>query len=273
VAFTAVIPVIAAVFLRVWVPAVLAAAAAVALLLSVAPRAFGGPTEPQGAAGPELRVLAANMRLGKGSPQALIAAAKELDVEVLSVEELTPRLAQELRDSGIRKLLPHRALATAEGARGGAIYSRAPITDSSITRLPGGFPVVHANLAIPGAPPLEVVSVHTSPPTVDSWAEDLASLPAPADDPLRILAGDFNATLDHDAFRQVLASGYDDVAETLGDGLAPTWPVGRRLLPPLITIDHVLADPRIGIRDYTVREIDNSDHRAVFAALELPAAP
>lgn len=272
-AFTAAIPVVAAVLLRAWVPAAIAAAAAAALLVAVTPRAFGGPTEPQGARGPALRILAANMRLGKGSPEELVAAAKDLEVDVLSVEELTPRLAQALQSDGLRELLPHHVIAAEPGAAGSAIFTRERISSSAIDHLPGGFPAVHATLAVPGAPVVDVVSVHTSPPTVDDWAQDLASLPAPAEDPIRVLAGDFNATLDHDAFRQVLASGYDDVAETLGDGLTPTWPVGRRLLPPLITIDHVVVDPRVGVRDYSVTDISKSDHRAVFAALELPAAP
>jgi endonuclease/exonuclease/phosphatase family metal-dependent hydrolase len=82
--------------------------------------------------------------------------------------------------------------------------------------------------------------------------------------------GDFNATLDHDEFRGLVDRGYDDVAETLGDGLTPTWPEHRRF-PPLVTIDHVLADERIGIRDYSAHEIAGSDHRAVYAELVLPA--
>jgi hypothetical protein len=38
-----------------------------------------------------------------------------------------------------------------------------------------------------------------------------------------------------------------------------------------VTIDHVLADDRCGIREYKLFPIPRSDHRAVFAVLELPA--
>jgi len=47
-----------------------------------------------------------------------------------------------------------------------------------------------------------------------------------------------------------------------------SW-VGR-LFPPPVTIDHVLADERLGISDYSVEDLPGSDHRAVFAALVVP---
>lgn len=85
------------------------------------------------------------------------------------------------------------------------------------------------------------------------------------------MIGDFNATLDHAAFRDVLGSGYADVAETLGNGFDPTWPVGRRILSPLFAIDHALVDERIGVRGFSTHEMPDSDHRAIFAELLLPA--
>ncbi|HLM31474.1 MAG TPA: endonuclease/exonuclease/phosphatase family protein [Solirubrobacterales bacterium] len=105
-----------------------------------------------------------------------------------------------------------------------------------------------------------------------SWESDIEALPGAVEAPLRVLLGDFNATLDQEAFRDLLDRGYADVGSTLGDGLTPTWPTNR-IFPPLVTIDHVLADERIGIDDYSVHDIPGSDHRAVFAELTLPAEP
>ena len=90
------------------------------------------------------------------------------------------------------------------------------------------------------------------------------------DGPLRVLAGDFNATLDHDALRGLIARGYVDAADATGSGLKPTWPVGKR--PPGITIDHVLVDRRIAVRSYGVHEVRGSDHRAIVAELRVPPA-
>jgi endonuclease/exonuclease/phosphatase family metal-dependent hydrolase len=126
---------------------------------------------------------------------------------------------------------------------------------------------------VPGAGAVEIVAVHTAPPTrrrMPVWDDNLRALPAATPDgPLRILAGDFNATLDHAELRDLLDTGYDDAAAVVGEGLKATWPANRRIPPP-VTIDHVVADKRIGVRALSVHQIDNTDHRAVFAALTLP---
>lgn len=68
--------------------------------------------------------------------------------------------------------------------------------------------------------------------------------------------------------REVLDRGYRDAATVTGKGLEPTWP-NRRRFPPLIAIDHVLADERIGIADFAVADLPGTDHRAVFATVFL----
>jgi hypothetical protein len=274
VALTAFIPLGVAVAVRRWAAAAIAALVLVALAALVLPRAFGGPTEAEGAAGPTLRVLGANMRLGHGEPDALVELVRELDVDVLSVEELTPKLGRELDAAGLSELMPNRELRTGASALGGGLYTRSGLLGRIHLRSLGdGFPLISGELRIPGAPPVEAVSVHTAPPVHGfSWESDIEGLPATADVPLRILLGDFNATLDQEAFRDLLDRGYADAGSTLGDGLTPTWPTNR-VFPPLVTIDHVLADERIGIDDYSVHDIPGSDHRAVFAELTLPAAP
>jgi endonuclease/exonuclease/phosphatase family metal-dependent hydrolase len=84
-----------------------------------------------------------------------------------------------------------------------------------------------------------------------------------------VLLGDFNATLDHSKLREALDRGYRDAAAVAGEGLEPTWPDDGSL-GPVITIDHVLADERLGIVDYEVEGLPGSDHRPVWAELALP---
>jgi endonuclease/exonuclease/phosphatase family metal-dependent hydrolase len=78
--------------------------------------------------------------------------------------------------------------------------------------------------------------------------------------------GDFNATLDDPGLRRLISSGYHDAADEVGAGLEPTWPND---LVPIITLDHVLADTRIGVRAVSVYPMPNSDHRAITAILTL----
>jgi endonuclease/exonuclease/phosphatase (EEP) superfamily protein YafD len=103
------------------------------------------------------------------------------------------------------------------------------------------------------------------------WEDGLRALPA-ADGQARVLAGDFNATLDHGGLRRLLATGYRDAADVTGEGLLATWPYhGRRArtVPP-VTLDHVLADRGIALRRFRTFALPRTDHRAIFAQLTLP---
>lgn len=272
VAIAAAITVALAGALRRWWPAAVAAAAGAVLVALVLPRAFGEPTAAVGSPGPALRVLAANVSFGQAHADDLVQLASELDADALVVTELTPRFAATLRRAGVDRLLPHTALAAEPNARGTGIYSRLRLAGRGVEHLPGsGFAMPHARLVVPGAQAVRLAGVHAAPPTsVGAWAEDLEALPPPESNTVTILAGDFNATLDHAEFREVLDRGYADAAETLGQGLTFTWPTNRRI-PPLVAIDHVIADARIGVRAFSAHDLDGTDHRAAFAELQLPA--
>jgi endonuclease/exonuclease/phosphatase (EEP) superfamily protein YafD len=272
IAATAVVPIAFAAALRRWWAVGAAAVVAAALAAIVLPRAFGETTSADGEPGPTFRVLASNVGFGLASADELMTVASEREVDALIVVELTPEFDRRLRRLGVRELLPHAVLRAEPKARGSGIYTSLPVQSFSRDRLPGGLVMPSARVLPAGAPAFDLVGVHTAPPTAgtDAWTGDLEALPAADATTPTILAGDFNATVDHEAFRDLLDRGYADVAETLGQGLTPTWPTGRRL-PPLVTIDHVLADERLGIREFSAHEITGTDHRAVFAELELPA--
>jgi endonuclease/exonuclease/phosphatase (EEP) superfamily protein YafD len=252
--------------------AALAALAAVVLAIAVAPRALGGPSAPEGDAGPTLRVLTANMHFGGGSATDLVALVRSTHADVLAVEELTPDLVRRLNAAGIGELMPRFVLESQNGGGGTGLYSRLPLTQT-VSPLGTLSKMAAARVRVRGAGEVDVLAVHTAPPTrgrMPVWADNLRALPdATPDGPLRILPGDFNATLDHAELRRLLDTGYDDAAAVVGKGLKATWPAHRRIPPP-VTIDHVLVDNRIGVRALSVHPIDNTDHRAVFAELTLP---
>ncbi|MFN8112055.1 MAG: endonuclease/exonuclease/phosphatase family protein [Solirubrobacterales bacterium] len=263
------LPIAIAAILRVWPAVLVGVAMAAVFAFLVLPRAFGGPTEAT-PPGPPLRVLAANMMLGTGSAEGLAAVVDELEPDVVSVEELTPELASELDALGFAEEFPHRNLAPAPGSHGSGLYSRYPLSDPA--REIGGryFPFLSAEVHVPGAEPVEVSSVHTVPPTVKGWAADLDAVSSAPEDGRAILLGDFNATIDHAPFRGVLDRGWNDAAATVGSGLVPTWPQDRHIFPPLYAIDHVLVGGAIGVRSFSARDVASTDHRAVFAELQLP---
>ncbi|MGB0120012.1 MAG: endonuclease/exonuclease/phosphatase family protein, partial [Solirubrobacterales bacterium] len=102
------------------------------------------------------------------------------------------------------------------------------------------------------------------------WADEYGKFP-PADGPGPpwVLAGDFNATLDHKRFRDVIDTGYRDVADVMGQGIVSTWP-SDFTWPLPVTIDHVLTEDPVAIIGYDVEAVAGSDHRAIFADLVIP---
>ncbi|GLZ80425.1 endonuclease [Actinorhabdospora filicis] len=220
--------------------------------------------------GVPLRVGSANLYYGEADPAAVVAFAREVDV--LSVQELTPEAADALDAAGLGEVLPHRVLTPGPGATGTGLYARRPLTPADAP--PGRFAMTAAVLD-----GVEFLAVHTSAPyapgLVDDWLAELAALPR-ADGVPRVLAGDFNATLDHAALRALLDSGYTDAAEATGHGLTGTWRPHSGdhgtvlgLTPPPVALDHVLVSG-LGVASLRFADLPGGDHRVLAASLALP---
>ena len=265
-ALTSPLPVLAALALRRWAVAAVAALAAISLGLAMVPRAVAGP-QPE-AGGPRLVVMTSNLWLGQADADAVLRVAREHDVDVLSVQELRPRMMERLGEAGAREQFPHRAVVPERGAGGLGVYARRPVDEVGRADV---------RIAVPGAPTVRVTAVHPRPPVYAAaapvWRSALAALPgSDSRGDVQILAGDFNATFDHPEFRALVGRGYVDAADAVGDGLKPTWPAAprkRRALP--LTIDHILVDRRVRVERVSVVKIPRSDHRVVIAELRLPS--
>lgn len=125
-----------------------------------------------------------------------------------------------------------------------------------------------------------IVAVHAVSPLetqMDNWRNDLTWLASQCTGDNVIMAGDFNATVDHMA-----ALGHDDgtlgrcsdAASSAGAGAVGTW---RSDWPALLgtPIDHVMATSNwevTGFRVVTQLDETGSDHRPVIAQLRPPPA-
>jgi endonuclease/exonuclease/phosphatase family metal-dependent hydrolase len=274
-AVAAVVPIAIGVGFRRWGAVVLSAVAGLYLAFAVLPRVIpdGEASEPLG--GPTVNVVSANIFRGQANLRDLVHLVRVRDADVLSVQELTPKGARELRRVGIAEVLPHAVFATREGAYGGGIYSRLPLR--RLPPVPGTtFRMPRASVMVRGYGPLRIVGVHPFPPNsskgLGDWRAGLHSLPsAEGGGAPWVLAGDFNATLDHAELQRVLSHGYRDAADVRGDGLQMTWSA-RRSIPPPVAIDHVLVDRRLSVLEFGVDDLPGSDHRAIHARLSLPGA-
>ena len=228
--------------------------------------------EQPAAKGQHLRIMAANLRAGLADAHTLVDLVRKHKVDVLTMPELTPNAVSALDRAGLSELLPYHVFDDRPGGGGSGIASKLPlrqivlVEDSTLSQ-------PSAVVDLPGNDDIEVTAVHVQPPLTGpdarTWREELNELPKSTTDKRpRILAGDFNATLDHVAFRDLVDHGYADAAEETGEGMLATWsswPTG----PPL-TIDHIVADTRCAISSFAVYDLPNSDHRAIMAEVVLP---
>jgi endonuclease/exonuclease/phosphatase (EEP) superfamily protein YafD len=259
-----------AVALSNWAAAVVTMLATVCLVAGILPRAIGGERTPVD--GHEaLMLLSANVHHGAADPAALLGLVEGLRPDLLSIQELTPGFANKLRALGIERWLPYGIVSPRAGWAGLGVYSRLPLRSlPEGRRNEGVLPRVEAEL--PSGRSLRIVDVHPHSPVSGPearWRGVLEGLPSAGTGEPWVLAGDFNATLDHAVLRDVVDRGYRDAGDVTGKGLEPTWPSGLTV-PPLIAIDHVLADRRLGVAEYGVENLPGSDHRAIYARLVMP---
>ncbi|WP_144877177.1 endonuclease/exonuclease/phosphatase family protein [Microbacterium sp. 1.5R] len=119
-----------------------------------------------------------------------------------------------------------------------------------------------------------IVAVHAVAPRMEEmeqWRSDLRWIADQCPEGDFVLAGDFNATVDHMAGLGVEGGnmGYcRDVASRTGNGLGGTWPSS---LPALLSapIDHVMASPNwTPTGSVVIDDAGGSDHRGLVVQLE-----
>jgi endonuclease/exonuclease/phosphatase family metal-dependent hydrolase len=103
------------------------------------------------------------------------------------------------------------------------------------------------------------------------WQRELALIRqalATVDGP-QVVAGDFNASRDHRPFRDLLAAGFLDCADSSQNRSWPgfTWPAARGRLP-VMRLDHVLVSRTATVRMTRVIRLPRTDHHGVLAAIE-----
>jgi endonuclease/exonuclease/phosphatase (EEP) superfamily protein YafD len=272
VAASAVIPLAVVLLMRRWWAAALAGVTIVALAWCVLPRWIPDGDPGAGAHGPTLKVMSANLLAGTASAEELTRLVRENGADLLMVQELTPQFVARAKEAGLGELMPQQVLYPTPGVFGAGIYSRLPLSNGEYRVNPLRFGQARAEIVQYG---LWVESVHPVAPSEESsigpWVGSYANQhPATPGGPLQILAGDFNATLDHSVLRSLISTGYRDAADVMGKGLIGTWgPYDGDRIPP-VTLDRVLADKRIGVVDIVVFDLAGSDHRPVMATLTLP---
>ncbi|MGI9823863.1 endonuclease/exonuclease/phosphatase family protein [Agromyces sp. Marseille-Q5079] len=255
----------------------------------LAVRGFGSSDAAGDAASGSVTVLSWNT-LGEvpdASTIANLALEEGADVVVLpeTTEPLGEDVAVAMREGGSPMWVHTAAFDDIAKARSTTILISPDLGDYEVTSAlvpgpPGNtntLPTVVADPVSGDGP--RIVAVHAVAPIrweLRNWRSDLDWLAEQCSGENVIMAGDFNATVDHFAGRGT--NGGDlgncaDAAVQAGSGGLGTWPtdVPQALGSP---IDHVLATPGWQVDAFrVVGELDDagSDHRPVVATLS-PAA-
>jgi endonuclease/exonuclease/phosphatase (EEP) superfamily protein YafD len=237
----------------------------------VAPRAVA-TSDPPAPGTRTLTVLSFNTYEGTADVDALAALITTTRPDLIALPESARRFSDKLAP-----LVPGYRFAPS-GDRGRDVNGvtaavRADLGDVAVqVDRTTNFPSVQLSGA--GLGSLRFVAFHSVAPTrgeIPQWIHDLSSLGRWCDDrgggPV-IIAGDFNATLDHSVFRSA-TQGCTDAAERTGEGLVGTWPT--RVPRWMGTqIDHVIFARGVAAETLSVHDIPGSDHRALVTRLRLP---
>ncbi|MCT7658662.1 endonuclease/exonuclease/phosphatase family protein [Mycobacterium deserti] len=263
---------------RRWILTIAASLLCAVMLAVLLPR-FVGP-EKLTVPTVSVRVLSANLGMGRADPRAVVALAGE-SADVLVVQEMTPEAAGAMSAAGLDGVFPHRAIDPHPLAAGIGVWSRHPIVSATSI---GGYqmPMLSAQIRVPGVRfDATVLAVHLAAPWVQPlrWFRgDIEKLPATLGEIGRnsgsgavIVAGDLNATYDMRPFRRLLEEHYRDAAEQAGAGLTLTYP-SRPWRPPVVGIDHVLVRHCSATAAQTV-VLPGSDHRGLSTVIEIPVDP
>ncbi|MFG2354932.1 endonuclease/exonuclease/phosphatase family protein [Streptomyces sp. NPDC048521] len=230
---------------------------------------YGTTTEPGGPPLAAVRVLTSNVEFGRGTP-ALMPVIRDRRPDVVFVQECE-YTCQTTLESGYADAYPYRQAVRAAGSHGSLILSRFPLQPAEGVDGTMGMPGAVADVR---GHAVRLQLAHPMPPLPSQlglWRRELGRLRAFAaadKDRPTIVAGDFNASQDHAAFRRILDTGLTDAARLAGHDRAPSWP-SRTASVIGAQIDHVLLSPDFTATGAHFLRLTGTDHRALIVDLTL----
>ena len=223
-----------------------------------------------------LRLISANILFNNPDVGDLGRDLAATDADVILLQEVSMENFAKLRMTGLFEAYPHQVWNDLRTIYSSAILSRLPITNEKAIDV-AGQRMGQATIAT-AAGSVRLTNVHTTAPETASktaqWRSQLVGLAGLRDKGFRavIMAGDFNATSDHQPFVALMASGLRDAFGEAGRGTGATWPQWKGPVMPLMRLDHVLVDDGVTVTSAEVQANRGSDHRRLAVELALPVA-
>ncbi len=218
-----------------------------------------------------LTIYSANVLAHGGRSSDIASSIIAEDPDVVAMQEVRWAVMTELRADPRLAEYRYWSNETMGMPVGELIFSRYPLEDVQVRPLHSGGLVTATVVSESG--PFVLSSVHTQAPAeadnVRGWHRQLDQLANLDKSEPAILAGDFNATSDHQPFRTVLNSGWTDVHDEKGCGFDTTWPIDDRVPFPVYRLDHVLVTDHFEVLDVRFGDPAGSDHVPVITSVRL----
>lgn len=228
---------------------------------------------PTGAA--TLRLVSANLLVTNPDIVALGRDLAATGADVIVLQEVSAEHLAGLGVAGLLAEYPYQVVDPLPAFHGSAILSTLPIADGRAFDV-AGSPMTRADITI-GTGIVRLINVHTVAPLNESqairWRVQLVLLSQmqPPEGGALVMAGDFNATMDHAPMDALISSGMRDAFNEAGHGIGATWPQSSGPMPPLMRLDHVLVSDTVVVMSAEVQANPGSDHRRLSVELALPS--
>ena len=260
---------VAAGLARRWALFATALAVVLAHVALVAPELAARSPLPAAVAGVRaVRLFNANVFASNDRVDGIAGEIRASRPDVVFLQESTPAIVEAIDATGALEELPYRLAVRRNDPFGGLLAARWPLLEQDVVELDGRPVLLRATVETEGGP-LRLDAVHVVAPFGggrEPWIDGMRGIA----DAVRaerlpvLMAGDFNATWGHRAFRRLLDAGLTDAAAARGRPLQMTWRQGR-FVPPLTRIDHVLTSPGLAVVAIRTGEGQGSDHRPIVA--------
>lgn len=226
----------------------------------------GHGDRPDGAA----RIATANVYIGNPDPVSLINEILAEDPDIIMLQEMSPRIWALLKTLPQLEEFTFRNVNARDNPDGTVLLSRLPARETGNVPL-GSNAATSAEINIDGTW-VRVINLHISAPISDGLiargktqlrelrtAVDASATPV-------VIAGDFNATVQHARFQDLMGDNLQDAHQLAGRGFGATWRHHRLDgLPPILRIDHILLTEQLDAIHSWTGDTTGSDHEVLFA--------
>ena len=215
----------------------------------------------------QLRVAHSNLLHSNVTPAQAMADVFATDADVIAFSEITAHLHMHAEQHLLALNWPHRIHDLRDGPRGIALWSKFPLTESSIEKMHDCNAAV-ATVRISRDIQFRVLAIHPMAPVsrqkTRDWEPSLRSIgdALSGSNVPAIAIGDYNATHWHPPMRELYRRGLHSAHLRLGRIFSSTFPVGRRLRP-FLNLDHALVTESVMVHEITHVRVSGSDHRGI----------